>query len=238
MLLSQDHLGIFSLLNFTFLVLRTLTRAAKNKKEGTLDPKQTAWSALLWVAWKLRHRKYLPWVYTQAKLPHIYPLSPEPNTVNHYRVASSYLFNLKKSYRSSFSAPLSCWTVIVHEIEMCMWNYCKKTATRKAQPGKTGFRVLVLSLLCAVIKKSLVSLQEQSFRECCNGWFLCSQLPNTNVSSHMETHWPNQDILCAASFFFCTLRSHWQATILGVTTVASQQISCFPLTEPVRSTWR
>lgn len=81
MLLSQDYLGIFSLLNFTFLVLRKLTRAAKNKKEGTLDPKQTAWSALLRVAWKLRDRKYLPWVHTQAKLPHIYPLSVQNQTL-------------------------------------------------------------------------------------------------------------------------------------------------------------
>lgn len=48
---------MFSMLNFTFLVLRKLTSAAK-KDEGKLQR----------VAWKLRDRKYLPWVHTQARL--------------------------------------------------------------------------------------------------------------------------------------------------------------------------
>lgn len=55
-------------------MLRKLTSAAK-KKEGTLQLKQTAWSALQRVAWKLSDRKYLPWVHKQARLADLGPLS-------------------------------------------------------------------------------------------------------------------------------------------------------------------
>lgn len=45
------------------------------KNEGTLQLKQTALSALQRVAWKLRDRKYLPWVHKQARLADLGPLS-------------------------------------------------------------------------------------------------------------------------------------------------------------------
>lgn len=86
----QGHPGIFSIMYFTFLVLKKLT-ADKKKKEYTLHLKQTAWSVLQRLGWKLRIRKYLP---TQERLSDLDPLSVQSRALNHSKVASSYLFNL------------------------------------------------------------------------------------------------------------------------------------------------
>lgn len=42
--------------------------------------------------------------------------------------------------------------------------------------------------------------------------------------------------LLPGASFFCTLRSHWQETMLGATSTASQKVSCFCFMEPADKT--
>lgn len=189
---SQDHLGIFSIMYFTFLVLKKIDRW-QNKKEYTLHLKQIAWSVLQRIGWKSRVRKYLP---TQARLSNLDPLSAQSGALNHWKVPNSYLFNLQNAYRSSLIAALSCQTVTM--TLKFVWNYCRKNSLKRLNLQIPVSKIQLINCFVWSLGNYLPGFRNSGSRiwllwgEGCNGSWCCRQQTNPKIPSHTETYGPNQ----------------------------------------------